>query len=104
MGVVVMTLEELKGHALGELGTMAEASYAEYMEQARELATPKGVANPKLIIWLVYKNYQSVIRGKEHLYPVTEEEWDYFISQTEPHLASSPVVYVVDGDKFTAEI
>lgn len=84
------------------LGAMTEGAHASFQKQANAAGIPR----PQLIITWVFKisspmGYQA---GAEVAYPISAGEWQDFLNDIPTYCVEPPLVYVVDGSKYTAPI
>jgi hypothetical protein len=118
----IQTHARLTEVALEKLGEMKPGTtYAQFMQQAREIAAQRGVTNPKLMLAMLMKpettNSLSVtdlatgasteVRmplPTEMVYPIADFEWSDFMADIPTYCTVNPTVWVVDGTLYTAPI
>lgn len=95
----LMTLDDLYAKAIAKLGSMAEGTYDQYMEQAKGLTQ-----KPLLVIDVKYNADMRRQGMNDQPYPIAKSEWDLFIRDAKTMAEYCPNVYVVDGSRYHAPI
>lgn len=97
----ITTKARLEEVSVATLGPMTDRSYAEFVE----CAYLTGLVAPKLMLTWVYKREAPLVpAGSEVVYPIKEAEWPYFLADIPTYCVDTPLVYVVDGMRYTAMI
>jgi hypothetical protein len=104
----LMTSDELLAPDVGAVavGHLASGAFEAVNEEMRRQAEQRGVNDPKLIANLIFRQEMEAVYGSTgHPYPIAEFEWEAFAADVPEYCGDNvPVVYMVDGSRYTAPI
>ena len=92
----IQTLEQLKEVSLENLGPMIKDSFDKFLNKAG-----KHCPDPTLIIETELKE-PNPVGVQTVIYPISKEEWNGFVEDSNTMANYIPIVHVVDGSRFTA--
>lgn len=99
----LMTLPELYGASLANLGPMDTKPYIAFVQAMDEVARQRNVRNPLMAIDISLKEPNDM-GITEQPYPVIEVEWEAIVKDARTMTKFMPNVHVVDKDKYSLPI